>query len=57
VRCALYLADGRLKNAARVALQKDGFIGRVWAKGFDNRYCFDEESLKKRIDYVQKDER
>jgi REP element-mobilizing transposase RayT len=45
---------GSLKNAARVALQKNGFIGRVWARGFDKRYCFDEKSLKNRIDYVQR---
>ncbi|GAG26926.1 unnamed protein product [marine sediment metagenome] len=45
---------GRFKNAARVALQKDGFIGSVWARGFDKRYCFDEKSLKNRIEYVEK---
>ena len=50
-------AVGRLKDTARVALQLGGFIGRVWARGFDNRYCFDEKSLKNRIDYVQKHER
>jgi REP element-mobilizing transposase RayT len=48
---------GRFKNAARVALQQDGFIGRVWARGFDKRYCFDEKSLKNRIDYVERHER
>ena len=42
---------GRFKNAARVALQRCGFIGRVWARGFDKRYCFDEKSLKNRINY------
>ena len=45
---------GSLKNAARIALQKEGFAGRVWARGFDKRYCFDEKSLKGRIDYVQR---
>ncbi len=45
---------GRLKNAARVALQKDGFIGKVWTRGFDKRYCFNEKSLKNRINYAQK---
>jgi REP element-mobilizing transposase RayT len=48
---------GRFKNAARVALQQDGFTGRVWARGFDKRYCFDEKSLKNRIDYVERHER
>ena len=46
----------RYKNAATVALRNDGFRGRVWAKGFDKRYCFDEKSLKNRIDYVQRHE-
>ena len=45
---------GRFKNAARVALQKNGFAGRVWARGYDKRYCFDEKSLKKRIEYVRR---
>ena len=45
---------GRFKNAARVALQKEGFVGRVWTRGFDKRYCFDNKSLTNRIDYVQK---
>jgi len=36
----------------RVALQAKGFVGRVWARGYDKRYCFDEESLKDRMDYV-----
>ena len=44
---------GHYKNAARVALQKDGFVGRVWTRGFDKRYCFDEKFLKERIDYVR----
>lgn len=40
------------KNAAQVALRKFGLTGRVWTKGFDKRYCFDEQALKSRIDYV-----
>jgi REP element-mobilizing transposase RayT len=40
------------KNAAQVALRKVGLTGRVWTKGFDKRYCFDEQALKSRIDYV-----
>jgi len=47
---------GYYKNAARVALQINGFVGRVWTKGYDKRYCFDERSLKKRIDYVRRHE-
>jgi len=40
------------KNAAQAALRKAGLAGRVWTKGFDKRYCFDEQALKSRIDYV-----
>jgi len=55
---AEYISDpinevvGYYKHAARVALQANGFVGRAWTKGYDKRYCFDDESLKKRIDYV-----
>ena len=45
---------GRLKNAARVALQKNGLEARVWSKGFDKKYCFDEKAFKNRVNYVQK---
>ena len=40
------------KNAAMVALRKHGLRGRLWSSGFDKRFCFDPESLRKRIDYV-----
>ncbi len=40
------------KNAAQVALRRTGLTGRVWTKGFDKRYCFDEKSLQNRINYV-----
>lgn len=40
------------KNAGYFALRKNGFIGRVWTKGYDKRYCYDEESLKARTKYV-----
>lgn len=45
---------GYYKNAARVALQRQGFEGRVWTRGYDKRYCFDEKSLRARVDYVRK---
>jgi hypothetical protein len=28
------------------------YIGRVWTKGYDKRYCFSVKDLKIRIDYV-----
>lgn len=42
------------KNASLFALRKDGYVGRVWTRGYDKRYCFDEKSLCARIDYVRR---
>ena len=41
------------KNAARIALRRGGFVGRVWTKGFDKRFCFDREELQSKIKYVK----
>ena len=41
------------KNAAQSALRKTGLSGRIWTKGFDKRYCFNEQSLRNRICYVK----
>ena len=43
---------GYYKNAGRAALQKNGVMGKVWTSGYNTRYCFDEKSLKNRIEYV-----
>ena len=43
---------GYYKNAGRVALQKAGVKGKVWTRGYDKRFCFDEKELKARIKYV-----
>ncbi len=48
------LVISQYKNAARIALIKAGFNSRLWTKGFDKRYCFDEAELKNKIEYVQK---
>jgi len=40
------------KGSAQAALRKVGIPGRIWTKGFDKRYCFDEKTLNNRIDYV-----
>ena len=45
---------GFYKNAGRVALQKNGFEGKVWTSGYDRRFCFNEKELKTRVDYVNK---
>jgi len=42
----------RLKTAAYYALREHGFEGKVWTRGYDKRFCFDEKALKNRIKYV-----
>ena len=42
----------RYKRVSTYTLQKNGFNGKVWTKGYDKRYCFDVKDLKTRIDYV-----
>jgi len=42
----------RFKNVATTALRKHGRAGRVWTRGFDKRFCFDQEDLIRRIQYV-----
>ena len=49
----LEVAVARYKKAGRVALRETGFEGRVWTRGYDKRFCFDEASLEDRIRYVQ----
>lgn len=44
----------RLKSAAYYALRERGVEGRVWTRGFDKRFCFSEEELNARIEYVNK---
>ena len=41
------------KTAARSALHSAGIEGRVWAYGYDKRFCFDREALLDRIAYVE----
>jgi REP element-mobilizing transposase RayT len=47
----------RYKSCAVRALRKDGIKGRIWTTGFDKRYCFDINSLKRRINYVNNNHR
>ena len=42
------------KYAGRIALKECGVRGSVWADGYDKRFCFDGESLRERIEYVNK---
>jgi REP element-mobilizing transposase RayT len=45
---------GRYKRAGTIAMLRMGFEGKVWTRGYDKRYCFDEDILKKRIRYIEK---
>ncbi|MHC4646157.1 MAG: transposase [Planctomycetota bacterium] len=44
---------GYYKNAGRKALEKCGYEGRVWTKGYDKRFCFDRKGLRERVKYVE----
>jgi len=50
-------AVSHYKNAARLAVESNGFVGRLWTKGFSVRYCFDEYQLNKVIQYVNRHNR
>jgi REP element-mobilizing transposase RayT len=45
-------AASHYKNAARLAMKSNGFLGRLWTRGFSVRYCFDENQLNNVIQYV-----
>jgi hypothetical protein len=42
----------RYKNVAMFALRDRGPVGRIWTRGFDKRFCFTQEDLDRRIEYV-----
>jgi len=44
----------RLKSAAYYALRERGIDGRMWTRGYDKRFCFDERTLKDRVTYVMR---
>ena len=44
---------GYYKNAGRKALRRLGYVGSVWTRGYDKRFCFDDKALKERIRYVE----
>jgi len=56
-RESIEAAVSRYKNVARFALRKQSNLGRLWTRGFDKRFCFDQKSLKHRIEYVKRHER
>jgi REP element-mobilizing transposase RayT len=45
---------GRFKKAATKELRKYGYNDTVWTKGFDKRYCYNEQELENKIKYVRR---
>ena len=43
----------RFKNIATSALKKHGRDGKIWTGSFDKRFCFSNEDLNQRIQYVK----
>ena len=44
----------RYKKNATFALKESGLEGKVWTRGYDKRFCYDEKSLQARIEYVER---
>ncbi len=47
-------AVSRYKNVATCALKKTGLVKRIWTRGFDKQFCFDDGELEAKIRYVQR---
>ncbi len=45
---------GRYKSTTTRTLWKLGHKGRIWTKGYDKRFCFSEEDLTRKTQYVNK---
>ena len=45
-------AAHRYKRTATHVLRKMGVQGKVWTKGYDKRYCFNQDDLDIRVQYV-----
>ncbi len=43
----------RYKNVATSALKKTGLTKRIWTRGFDKRFCFNDEQLKQKTKCVR----
>ena len=43
----------RYKRDATYSVRPYGLAGRVWSRGYDVRYCFDEAAVLVRIGYVE----
>jgi len=44
---------GYYKNAGRMAMKRSGFEGRLWTRGYDKRFCFNEAAVAERVRYVE----
>ena len=47
---------GRYKSLTTRALWENGRKGRIWTKGFDKRYCFNEEDLEPMVEDLKGEE-
>jgi len=44
---------GRYKSLTTRALWQEGCRGRIWSKGYDKRFCFTEEDITARAEYIE----
>ena len=51
---SIELIVSRYKNIAMFSLRKHGQVSRIWARSFDKRFCFSQDDLNRRIEYVNK---
>ncbi len=42
----------RFKNISTSALKNNGRLGRIWTRGFDKRFCFDNDHFSAYITYI-----
>jgi len=42
------------KKAGRLAIKATRHTGKLWTRGYDKRFCFDEASLQARTKYAQR---
>ena len=52
--CEIVEVVRHFKYAGRIALKEHGVRGSVWADGYDKRFCFDQNALNNRIEYVNR---
>jgi REP element-mobilizing transposase RayT len=43
----------RYKTVGRIALKSQGHTGNLWTRGYDKRFCFDQQTLEQKINYVR----